>query len=179
MVNDFNTKNRGHALLFCSERKTHFMNGETWLLLLQHLYTDSYAIQRMRHGLGKEHEGLLLVDGWTGYFSTSSGLDVARTAWAENVNVRLPDQQVGGWSASGQPVDQLHHIFRARLDLCDCSDAGFHPDLRSRPSFDSMPIKASGQPAHPKLDVKTLPDRTLRAWQSMSGPQMGTGYWTS
>lgn len=166
-VAEFNQKHRGECLLFASERKTHFLNGETWLILLQQLYVDAFAVQRAKHGLDISHEGLLLVDGWTGYHSFSTGLDTARAAWATHVNVRLPDQQVGGWSACAKPVDQLHHIYRSRLDLADNADCGFIADIRSRPEYQSMPVKASGQPGHKKLDVKTLPDRSLLAWKSV------------
>lgn len=43
--------------------------------------------------------------------------------------------QAGGWSANAQPVDQVHNLLRARLDLCDSSDLGCQPDLRSRTRF--------------------------------------------
>lgn len=40
--------------------------------------------------------------------------------------------QPGGFSANAQPIDQVHHVLRARLDLCDASDLGCQADLRSR-----------------------------------------------
>lgn len=42
------------------------------------------------------------------------------------------DVNPGGWSASGQPVDQIHSILRSKLDMVDAGDAGCIPDIRSR-----------------------------------------------
>ena len=51
---------------------------------------------------------------------------------SKSANVILPDLQAGGFSAHGQPVDQLHHILRARLDLVDSDDVACPADLRDR-----------------------------------------------
>lgn len=40
--------------------------------------------------------------------------------------------QAGGFSANAQPIDQVHHILRTRLDMADASDLGCPPDLRDR-----------------------------------------------
>lgn len=167
VVQAFNAKHRGECLLFSSERKTHFMRGETWLLLLQDLYGDAFSIQRKKHGLRWEDTGLILSDGWTGYSSKSTGLDTARRAWSETVNCKEPDVQCGGWSAAAQPVDQLHHIYRARLDMIDAAESGFVADLRSRAPFQDLPIKPTGQPAHKRADPKSIAERSLLAWKSM------------
>ena len=170
-VREFNQRHRGECLLFCSERKTHVMNGETWLVLLQQLYLDAFSLQRKKHGLDKSHAGLLLVDAWTGYHSRSTGLDAARAAWSATANCRLPDLQVGGWSACCQPVDQLHHVYRARMDMADTAECGFVADLRQREPFARLAIKANGQPAHKKADAKSMPERSLLAWKSVCGPR--------
>lgn len=168
-ADEFNRRHKGQCLLFCSERKTHFMCAETWLILLQQLYTYAFALQRQKHGLNvQDHAGLLLVDAWTGYHSKSTGLDASREAWSASCNCRLPDGQVGGWSANAQPVDQLHHVFRCRMDMADTAECGYVPDLLERDEFSSMPIKPTGQPAPKKLSPKTLPERTLLAWKSVS-----------
>ena len=43
--------------------------------------------------------------------------------------------QAGGFSAHGQPIDQVHHMLRARMDLTDSTDVGCNADIRSRPRF--------------------------------------------
>ena len=86
-IQSFNSNHRGRCFIFSSERRTHYMNGETFLVLLKGL--DAYAIQRRKHKLADSIRGLLLTDGWTGFHSWSSGLDLAREAWSSSVNVSL------------------------------------------------------------------------------------------
>lgn len=94
-VDAFNILNRGRALAFESNTKSHFMTSQTWQLLLDNLYEEAYAIQRAKHGLTMADKGLLHADGWTGYHSFSAGEDIARNAWSERVNVAQPDKQKG------------------------------------------------------------------------------------
>ncbi|CAK9055725.1 unnamed protein product [Durusdinium trenchii] len=91
--------------------------------------------------------------------------------------------EAGGFSANGQPVDQIHHLLRARLELTDADDVQCHADLRKRPrafdcnflqantgiqGYSDLPIGANGQPERPKaFNQDTLLERTLLAWQSM------------
>lgn len=131
-IQSFNSEHTGRCFVFSSERRTHYMCGETFLVLLNGLITDAFAIQRAKYNLSESIRGLLLTDAWSGFFSWTSGLDVAREAWSSAVNTTLPDLQAGGWSASCQPVDQIHSILRSKLDVVDASDAGCIPDLRSR-----------------------------------------------
>lgn len=166
-VSQFNEAHRGEALLFSSEKRSHFMSGEQYVLLLKDLLTQAFAQQRAKHSLPADTLGMILADGWSGYHSFSTGLDVVRSVWSSENRVLQPDLQIGGWSASNQPVDQIHAIFRSRLDLVDASDAGCQADLRSREKYQNMPIKPNGQVARPKLNSCTLAERTLRAWQSM------------
>ena len=68
-VEEWNEKHRGRAYLFSSEKRTHFMSGETWVLLQQKLFGDAFAMQRKVHKLSQSVEGLILADAWTGYHS--------------------------------------------------------------------------------------------------------------
>jgi len=166
-VEEWNEKHRGRAYLFSSEKRTHFMSGETWVLLQQKLFGDAFAMQRKVHKLSQSVEGLILADAWTGYHSFSTGLNEARDLWSKTNRVRQPSEQPGGWSSNCQPVDQLHHIFRAKMDQLDCSDVACVPDLLGRKRYHEMSIRPSGQVAHPALQTATLADRTLEAWESM------------
>lgn len=167
VMDSFNAAHRGHAFMFSSLHKGHFMNGATFITLMKGMLSDAFALQRQRYQLASSVKGLILCDAWTGFHCHRSGLDCSREAWAEANSVVLPDKQVGGWSANGQPVDQLHHLLRYRMDLVDCSDVGWSADLRQRPVFDAMPVRPNGQPARPKALNANLPERTLRAWQSV------------
>lgn len=173
-VEEFNLRNKGRALLFCSEKKSHFMDGESFIIMMREMLSDGFSLQRRRHKLSSETEGLILADGWTGYHSWSSGLNVSREAWAQANHVRLPDLQVGGWSASCQPVDQIHHILRCKLDATDAADAGCEANLFKRAKYDQMAVKPNGQVAR-SVNTASLPERTLKAWESMLGPQRETG----
>ena len=166
-VSRFNSKHKGVALLFCSEKRTHFMCAETFVVLPQDLYTHAYAAQREKYGISISTPGMLLADAWSGYGAKGTGQDAPRAAWSSLCNVLMPDPQPGGWSACNQPVDQLHHILRGRLDLVDCGEAGFCADIRSRKRYQDMPIKPTGQPGHPAVNTASLAERTLLAWKSV------------
>ena len=42
--------------------------------------------------------------------------------------------QAGGFSANGQPIDQCHHLLRAKFEEVDAEDVGYGMDLRKRES---------------------------------------------
>ncbi|CAK9041930.1 unnamed protein product [Durusdinium trenchii] len=153
--------------MFESESKSHFMTGNTFQTLLRGLLTPAYAIKRKALGLTIKDRGLLLTDAWSGFHCYKTGLNHAREAWCLSSNVKLPALQAGGWSANAQPIDQVHHILRMRLDMSDSSDLGCLPDLRDRDRYQALPVKANGQVQRPKAFNLQLPQRTLAAWQSM------------
>ena len=43
--------------------------------------------------------------------------------------------QAGGFSANGQPIDQVHHLLRSQLEVLDAEDVGYGMDLRLRPGY--------------------------------------------
>jgi hypothetical protein len=112
VLDKFCTENIGRAFAFYSEGKTHFMNAATLLLLMNRLYTDAFQIQREKHRLPGTARGMLLADAWTGNQAQENGAGAERLAWSLQNNVKLPPLVPGGWSAWGQPVDQLHHLLR-------------------------------------------------------------------
>lgn len=73
-------------------------------------------------------------------------MDVApcRNIFYESHNVEPPLRPVGGWSAHGQPVDQLHGVFRSRIRHLDLLQLDMGRDLRKRPEYHEMPIRSSG-----------------------------------
>ena len=52
---------------------------------------------------------------------------------------------MGGWSAHGQPVDQVHSMYRSRIRHLDLEKLRMSPDLRERPDFEDLPMRPSGQ----------------------------------
>ena len=81
-------------------------------------------------------------------------------------NVRLFFVLPGGWSANGQPVDQLHHVFRRKMAQVDAEYLGYKADLRKRPAYKDMEILGNGQPKV-QVDFSKLLDATLTAWEQM------------
>ena len=130
-ISDLNKTFMCRAFVLSSEQKSHFMTAETWLSMLKGMMTNAFAQQRKKLRLNHDAPGLLLCDGWTGFHSWRTGLDAARAAWSKANNVVQADTQPGGWSACGQPCDQLHHLLRARFDLVDAAEGGCTADLRN------------------------------------------------
>ena len=115
-IQSFNANHRGRCFVFSWERRTHYMNGETFLVLLKGL--DAYTIQRRKHKLADSIRGLLLTDAWTGFHSWSSGLDLA-------VNVSLPVRKCRKSISKGDRVMMLireagaHPVSRLTLNTFD------------------------------------------------------------
>ena len=93
------------------------MNAQTFVVLLTELYKGAFSLQRAKLSLSQDHKGLLLADAWSGNQAGDQGLALVRKAWSIENNVLLPLKMPGGWSARGQPVDQIHHLFRLGVQL--------------------------------------------------------------
>lgn len=74
----FNMRNQGVAYVVTSGSKTHFMNGETYAVVLEQLYSAAFVKQRKALGLPPDALGALLCDAWTGTFSRNRGLHLRR-----------------------------------------------------------------------------------------------------
>ena len=93
---------------------------------------------RGSHGLtvdDPEAKAGIICDAWAGSFSTSHGEHHRREAFYKTHRVMGPFKFSGGWSAHGQPVDQLHAVFRKRLRSCDVTSLGMVGNLRERARF--------------------------------------------
>ncbi|CAL1147608.1 unnamed protein product [Cladocopium goreaui] len=181
-MEDFNRRHHGLCFIFRSNSTSHFMNAEAFLTLLHGLITPGLAVHRRRLGLPPTAKALLLVDAWTGFHAFKHGEDCARSAWAVQACCELPKQQAcfttnerrifhmdaGGFSANGQPIDQVHHLLRSQLEVLDAEDVGYGMDLRLRPGYDQLAINPNGQPVRPSAcNKQTLCERTLAAWQKV------------
>lgn len=181
-IERFNLDHQGIAYIFSSGSHTHFMNGESFVDLLHGLLGHAFHLQRKRYGLSTHDKGLILADAWAGFHG--KGTEASREAWSQQHAVFMPELQAGGFSANAQPVDQVHHLLRARLDYVDSDIVGCEADLSKRERYERMPIKANGQPERPKAFDETLPTRTLRAWLSVPNKAfiaawISTGYFTA
>lgn len=57
---------------------------------------------------------------------------VFRQLFYDQHGVHPPDVNPGGWSCHGQPVDQLHSMFRAGIARLDMASTGQTRNLRKR-----------------------------------------------
>ena len=106
------------------------MTGQSYMDILHNLLGSAFMRQREALGVGEEFKGFLFADGWTGFHGQDT--EASRHAWSVQHGVFLPEVQPGGFSACAQPVHQIHHLLRARLDLTDSEVVGCQPDLTTR-----------------------------------------------
>lgn len=59
---------------------------------------------------------MLVADAFTGNFAYRNGEDVRREEWSRQQRCLLPLRPPGGWSATGQPCDGVHHLFRRLIN---------------------------------------------------------------
>lgn len=129
-IERYNAEHQGVSYIFSSRSHTHFMNGETFVDLLHGLLGHSFDLQRKRYGLSTHDKGLILADAWLGFHGKAT--EASREAWSQQHAVFMPELQAGGFSANAQPVDQVHHLLRARLDYVDSDIVGCEADLSKR-----------------------------------------------
>ena len=166
IVRDFNAKHRGVAFAAFSESSSHFMTSQTFNELLVGIYGDAFSKQRKKYQLDGTIRGMFLADAWTGFHATSGGEDLQRKSFTMQYNVEMPIKMPGGWSANGQPVDQLHHVFRRKMAQVDADYLGYKSDLRKRKSYENLEVLGNGQ-AKTQVDFSKILEGTLQAWEQM------------
>ncbi|CAK9082833.1 unnamed protein product [Durusdinium trenchii] len=164
---DYNLKNYGRSMVVTSGGSSHFMTGETMMIMMEQLISPALKLQRERHGLSDQDRAALLCDAWTGSFSKHGGLDFRRSTWFTSHNCEPPRLQPGGWSTHGQPVDSMHQSFRQEIRKVDLASTGHVCDLRNRARFEDLDIKASGQIAASVQNMRRVLELSLQAWNSI------------
>lgn len=91
----------------------------------------------------------------------------SRQAWYTAHNCEPPFKQSGGWSAHGQPVDQVHAQYRAKIRELDLQSCQMQSNLRLRPAYESMSIRASGQIERSAPAWMDIVDLSYQAWCKM------------
>lgn len=166
-VDEFNAAHIGTSLTVYSGGRKHFMNASTTIQVMEQLYVAAFALQRAARGLTHADRGQLMADAFSGNFARSSGEHIARESFSTLTNCLLATKRPGGWSESGQPCDQMHHRLRAEFMKVDCDSMALHADLRKRPQFKDMAVRASGQLKY-EAAKSTILTRTLNAWHAVS-----------
>ena len=122
---------------------SHMMHSESIIELYENLYKPAFKIKRNKLGLGLDSKGLLMTDGFTGAHSGSDHLE-RRMRFSESENVELPLEQCGGWSAKGQPADQVFSHFKERTRLALDIALGFGKTYFDRAPYESLPLGPTG-----------------------------------
>ena len=139
-----NSEQRGRVRVLVTSSATHMMNAELMVELFEELYTPALKLRRAALGLGSEVPCLLMADSFTGTHSFSCGHQQRRERWADTMNVILPLQVPGGWSAKGQPCDQVFSHFKYRVRLVMDCKLGFGTSYFSRSKYEKLALGATG-----------------------------------
>ena len=73
----------------------------------------------------------------------------------------LSTHEAGGFSANGQPIDQVHHLLRARLELVDADDIACESDLHRRPPLLGPWLTLSSVFGNSDDDLRLVPQATM------------------
>ena len=161
-----NDKRLGKVYIMHSGSKTHFMNSETTVELMENLFVHAYKIQREKHQLAHDVLGMLQCDAFSGNFSFAAGEHLRREQAMLEMNALAPDKQPGGWSAKGQAADKINNHYKARVDIYTDLLLGFNHDLFSRPRFEDMNLGPTGALAR-KVTAREAVNSAIWAWESM------------
>ena len=124
--------------------ETHMFNAESVIDLYENLYSDAFKLKRHQCNLDIQHRGLLVCDAFTGSHSESNGHDARRLRWSEACNVELPHAQPGGWSAKGQPCDQIFCHFKERVRERTDIMTGFGQTYFDRKRYEELSLAPTG-----------------------------------
>ena len=105
LIDEFNCKWVGQAMVFSSQTESHFMTQETFLVYLHQLVTPALSRQRAHLGVPRTTKALLLADAWTGFHSHKSGMERAREGWSEQAPLLAAGE--AGETGSFEPMFRL------------------------------------------------------------------------
>ena len=77
-------------------------------------------------------------------FPVAGGFLEKRQRFAATANCVLPLAQPGGWSAKGQPCDQVFGHYKARTKQRMDQLLGFNESYFKRQGFEDLPLGSSG-----------------------------------
>ncbi|CAK9039841.1 unnamed protein product, partial [Durusdinium trenchii] len=164
-VRKFNSDHAGEAFAILSDSRSHFMTSACFTKMLYSLYGPAFDAQRKRYGLDGKSRGKFLADAWTGFRSNEGGEALERNVWSQLNGVELPSTRPGGWSAHGQPVDQLHNAYRRELMDVGAENLRYHSDMTQRPTFSQLQLGRSGTIKRQVSFDRQLLEDTLTAWR--------------
>ena len=144
LASRINQTHKGQVYVIINKSCSHMMTGESLADMYDSLFTDAFKIKRSQLGVGPSHKGLLMCDAFTGGHAVCNGLDERRTRWASANGILLPRQMPGGWSAKGQPCDQIFGFFKQRVQVRMDVQMGFGPTFFHSQSYERLPVGPTG-----------------------------------
>lgn len=120
------------------------MCAETIIQLYNELFVWAFKLQRPKYNLPHEAKGMILCDAFTGSHAESGGAEQRRLRFASVANVRLPSEQPGGWSAAGQPCDQVFNHFKQRCRKATDDHLGLTESFFNRPKYETLQLGPTG-----------------------------------
>lgn len=154
---EINLQNTGLVYVMQSRGSSHMMDSESILDMYNSLYQPAFKLRRQKLGLSHSTPGFLVCDGFTGAHSKSSGFSERRDRFAESSNVVLPPELPGGWSAKGQPADQVFALYKANVRLAMDVALGFGGTYFRNSGYESLPLAATGHSSNFELVFPQLP----------------------
>ena len=143
-IKKINRSQLGLVYIMVSNTESHFMNADTTLELFRELYGPAFHARRRFLELDDTAPGLLLADAFTGNHASLKGEQERRALLKEEFNIIPPITLPGGWSAKGQPCDQIHDKFRRILDGKLDAVLGLDGSILSRRLYEELPIGCTG-----------------------------------
>ena len=159
-------KNIGKVYIIVSQTESHMMTSDTTIELWRNLYGPAFVARRIQLGLPPDAKGLLIVDAFSGNHSFLGGEDGRRKLFAEEFSIVLPLKMPGGWSAKGQPCDQVHAVYRRILGQVLDDMLGFGGNLLDRPLYEELQLTSLGTVKHQVKAVDVI-DRSIVAWNAV------------
>ena len=126
MLNQFNDDNKGFYFVNVSETDSHFMTAESTCVMYECLFKDAFRMQRMRWNKDATCRGALQCDDFSCNRAEKEGHALRRDQFSRSMNVAMPLQKRGGWSAKGSVCDAFHAEYRKLQDHVEDAHLGFN-----------------------------------------------------
>ena len=200
VVENCNRKFEGRAYLLCSGKRTHMMDAELTLQMLDCVVTpvprpfcvaryihkcvecvrlcsvccQALRLQRARLGLSAGQRAMILTDGFTGNAATKHGEGARRARWSESVNCGFCPTPPGGWSAHGQPCDAVHANYRPLMDAYEDICLGFDTNPLKRARIEYL-LRDEGGFSPRSICHESVVDGAVWAWEAHRTWHMPSG----
>ncbi|CAK9114494.1 Uncharacterized protein (Fragment) [Durusdinium trenchii] len=124
---DYNLKNYGRSMVVTSGGSSHFMTGETMMIMMEQLISPALKLQRERHGLSDQDRAALLCDAWTGFEDLDIKASGQIAASVQNMR-RVLELSLQAWNSI--PI----RVFQASWIVTGYFESSHFPPIDQTPS---------------------------------------------